>query len=131
MPAYAPGTTGIPLQAIYPGGPGAIVWSAERPLTNAVSIAVVIAGPYDRVVDSVSFEILFAGVPGAFEVDIQEADTDEDAAYIAITNALVSAVNAGNYARYDLSPIKARFVRAFMKTQTANAVNVTRAKFTR
>lgn len=130
MPAYVQGSTNLPLQAIYPNGLGATVWNAERPLTNAVSSAVCVARMLDNSVPGLSLEISFSALPGAFEIDIQEADTDVDAAYIAIPNAIINAVNAGNYARFDLSPFQGKFVRAFMKTQSANAVNVT-AKFTR
>jgi hypothetical protein len=131
MPAYVQGSTNLPLQSIYPGGVGAVVWSVERPLTNAVSLAVVMALLPDNNPGAVSFEVKFAGAPGTFEIDIQEADTDEDAAYTSIANAIISSVNGGNYGRYDLTAIRAKFLRAFMKTQTSNAVNITLAKFTR
>jgi hypothetical protein len=73
----------------------------------------------------VCVELHFDGAPGAFELDIQEADTDADAFYITPTNATyqITAVNAVTQnARADLSPTGGKFMRVFMKSLT-NAVN--------
>lgn len=72
--------------------------------------------------DGYSIEVSFSGAPGAFELDIQHADTDTDGAYVTI--ASISSVNSGNYGRYELPNISARFVRVYMATLT-NSVNTT------
>jgi hypothetical protein len=128
MPAYVQGSTNLPLQALYPGA-SAVVWSAETPLVGTKSAAVCIARLCDNSVTSVSFEVKFSGAPGAYEIDIQEADTDEDAAYLSINNAVLT-LSTNNYARYDMSPMQGRFVRALMKIATANAVTLI-GKFSR
>lgn len=81
---------------------------------------------------AVAVEIHFDGAPGAFELDIQEADTPADAFYITPAAAVytVSAVNAVTQnARVDLSPTGGKFMRVLLKTLT-NAVK-TRVKITR
>lgn len=128
MPNY--GAAGTVVNGIYPGDQ-VTVWSAEAPVTGAASVAVNVAGVYENVVPSISVEIFFSATPGAFEVDVQDADTDTAVAYQSITNAALTTVNAvGFYARYELAPFKGRFVRLLMKTQPANAVNIT-ARITR
>lgn len=127
MPAYG---TRNP-QAIYPGDLPTVLWSAEAPATGTTSLAVALfLDPNIGNAAKLSVEVSFSAAPGAFEIDIQDADTDVDAAYIAIPNAIINAVNAGNFARFELSPFVGRFVRLLMKTQPANAVNTT-AKVTR
>lgn len=61
----------------------------------------------------ISVEIDFAADPGAFQIDLQEADEDIEAAYFAIPSAgTVNAVDGTNFrARVDLSPFVARFIR--------------------
>ncbi len=81
---------------------------------------------------SVGVELQFSGAPGAFEVDVQEADTDADAFYVTPTNATyqITAVNAATQiARADLSPTGGKFIRLYVKA-LANPVNL-RAKLTR
>lgn len=73
---------------------------------------------------NVSIEINFSGAPGAFEIDVQVADTDTDAAYIQDSGAafVINAVNANNWARTELL-VNAKYIRLYMKNLT-NAVNV-------
>lgn len=126
MPAY--GTTN-PV-AVYPGD-SAVVLSNENPNSGVASLAVAVGRVYDSAVDSLSVEVQFAGVPGVFEIDVQDADTDLAAAYNSIPNAILNAVNANNWCRYELAPFKAKFVRLLVKTANANAVNIVSAKVTR
>jgi hypothetical protein len=74
-----------------------------------------------------SFECLFAGNPGVFEIDIIGANIDQAQNYtqlgtITVANSYVS----GNYAgRWDMpSNVWVKYVAAYMKTLT-NAVAVT------
>lgn len=127
MPAY--GSLGSPVAA-YPGDT-VVVFNAESLSTNGASIAVVPSGPYEqRSQADISVEVSFSGAPGAFEIDIQSADTDTANAYIVEpTVGTITTVNTGNYARVEL-PVRARFVRLFVKAQPANVVTCT-AKITR
>ncbi len=79
----------------------------------------------------VAFVLATTGLPsapGAFEVDIQEADTDADAAYFTPTNAnyTINTVNATSQrVRVDLSPTGGKFMRLSVKTLTnAATVNI-------
>jgi hypothetical protein len=66
--------------------------------------------------DGYSIEVAFSGDPGAFELDIQHADTDFDGYYVTI--ASISSVNASFVGRNELPNISSRFVRVYMKTLT-------------
>lgn len=80
----------------------------------------------------VCVEGIFSGAPGAFEVDIQEADTPADGLFILPSGSTykVTAVNAVSQAfRVDLSPTGGKFLRIYLATLT-NAVNF-RCKITR
>jgi hypothetical protein len=135
MPAYGTRTP----TALYPGD-SSIVWANENPLTGAVSLSVAIGGKDGKEVDSLSVEVAFTGAPGAFEIDIQDADSDDSggtnlgAGYNTITapvTAKLTAVNAQNVSRFELAPFKGLFARLIMVLQNANAVNIKYAKFTR
>lgn len=74
----------------------------------------------------VSFEALFSGAPGAFSLQLQEADTDADGFFITPTQAAytVTTVNSNQVARSDLSPTGGKFLRVLLASRT-NAVNLT------
>jgi hypothetical protein len=74
-----------------------------------------------------SVEISFSGAPGAFEVDVQTSDTDQDAFYSKA--AATTVANTGNVARIEMVSYWALFTRVNIPTLT-NAVNVT-VKITR
>lgn len=69
-----------------------------------------------------SFQVKFAANPGAFEVDIQIADTDADSDYISV--AQIAAANTTFVGRYDMTNLFPRFARARVVTLT-NAIGVT------
>lgn len=71
----------------------------------------------------VSYEVLFSGAPGAFQLDIQHADTDTDAAYVTMNS--ISAVNSNNSARVELPATWTKFARVKMTTAPANPVTAT------
>lgn len=104
---------------------GTFLPTFETILAGAASQRVAIAvGSEAKYAPAVTAEILFSGAPGTFEVDLQEADTDADAAYITLpTGGTLTSVNANNIGRFDLIPVAGHFLRFFMKTLT-NSVNV-------
>jgi hypothetical protein len=133
-PAYAASSAALPIDAIYPGD-SAVVWNAERPLTGAASKALAITpnpAPFGGPIN-ISVEINFSATPGAFEIRVQTADTDTDNAYQTEasggTITLIGGDGSGFYVRTEIA-VKAKFVRLLMKTQSANAANVT-AKISR
>lgn len=121
MPAYAAGNA----TQLSPGDQVA-VFNAEAIAAGTASQAVSAqrAGstPYGE-----SWEIIFSAAPGAFQVDIQHADTDVDAAYVTVNS--VSAVNTNQAARVELPACWAKFSRCKVVTLT-NVVNTT-ARVTR
>jgi hypothetical protein len=106
--------------------------ASETLVAGTASIAVDLQAQMGDPPPMVCVELHFDGAPGAFEVDIQEADTDADAFYI-LPSATAYTVNvvvaATQNARVDLSPTGGKFMRLLLKTLT-NAVKV-RAKITR
>ena len=132
MPIY-PGVGGStsyvalvpPTTAIYPGDIPFDLFAAEAKadITGKASAAVGL-GPTPGLIEqqTVSISGFFSADPGVFEIDIETADIDADGNYVAETTT-ITAVNASN-AFHVLYTVKARFLRAFVKTLT-NAVNLT------
>jgi hypothetical protein len=58
-----------------------------------------------------SFDIAFSGAPGAFEIDVQTSDIDQDSHYVTIASITTGALNAGNVGRIELPNFWARFTR--------------------
>lgn len=75
-----------------------------------------------------SVEVSFASAPGAFEIDVQTADTDQDGFYVKNT-ALTGGLNTNNVGRIEMVSYWALFMRLNVVSLT-NAVAVT-AKVTR
>lgn len=106
--------------------------ASETIAAGTASIAVNLQPEDANLTPMVTVEVHFDAAPGAFELDIQEADTDADAFYITPAAAVyaVAAVNAVTQnARVDLSPTGGKFMRVLLKTLT-NAVKI-RVKLTR
>jgi hypothetical protein len=78
---------------------------------------------------ALNISIEFSGNPGAFELDIQDSDEDEDSSYQSIPNALLNVASIGSdgsyNTRYELSPFTGNWIRPYWKTAPANAVTVT------
>lgn len=76
--------------------------------------------------ESISIEVQFSAAPGAFEIDIQDADTDADAFYQTVQlpggagPVKITAVSAQNIARFELNPFTAKFIRVVLKSLTNN-----------
>jgi hypothetical protein len=119
----AAGATQLPVQ------PGNV--AGESPAAPQASVAVMLPASEQGAPPMVSLEIRFSGAPGAFNIQIQEADTDADAFYVTPSNGAytITAVSANNIARVDLSPTGGKFLRVLLSSRT-NAVSLT-AKFTR
>lgn len=116
------------------GGVDDALIKGEQPVAGTSSIPVCITPCVQGAgVPLITFEFSFyatgtlvPAAPGAFEIDIQEADTDADAFYILPTNTAytVTAVNATTQkARVDLSPTGGKFLRVKLVTRT-NAVDL-------
>lgn len=125
MPIYSAGNEA----ALQPGEQFA-VFNGEALTTGTASRAVTLVPDRggDDGMAGLSFEVGFSGAPGTFTLQPQVADTDVDAAYIAI-GSTITTVNAGSYARQELNT-NARFARVFVTLQPANAVTAT-VKITR
>lgn len=127
MPAY---NTLNPPTALYPGDSG-LAFNAEQPATGELSQQFAIAPYQGNSPASVSVEVAFAGAPGAFSLQVWEADTDILADYIEVPAAGgVTTVNGNNVARVDLSPFLGAFIAIACIGAAANPVNLT-CKITR
>lgn len=106
--------------------------TGEQPAPPQASIAVNLQpGDEAQPPPMVTVEGRFSGAPGAFNVQIQEADTDADGFYITPANAAytVTVVNSNQAFRVDLSPTGGKFLRGLLSSRT-NGVTLT-LKFTR
>lgn len=101
--------------------------TGESPAPPQASIAVNLqAGDEAQPPPMVCIEGRFSGAPGAFNVQIQEADTDADGYYVTPSNTAytVTAVGANQNFRVDLSPTGGKFMRILLSSRT-NAVAFT------
>jgi hypothetical protein len=103
-------------------------WNNETVATGTLSIAYQMARinrtfyPW-----GISFEVIFSGNPGTFEVDIMAANNDLKANFVQIGNITVTNnVTSGAYVgRWDMpSNMWPKYVAGYLKT-LANSVNVT------
>lgn len=118
-------TAGFPPKCIFPGDKSDNLFNAEQPVLGQVSDRVALGSVYENHPGTLSVEGFFSGAPGAYELDLQTADTDADALYgvegTGITTIL--DVNASSF-RGEFINVTARFARLFLKAR-ANAVNIT------
>jgi len=120
--ALAAGATQLPINDTNVTFEAAPAGSTEASISVSLSSVPDSSGP-----PMICVEIHMNGAPGAGEsIAVQEADTDADGFYITPTNAAytVSAFNANNAARTDLSPTGGKFLRV-LRTKGANAVGCT------
>ena len=103
-----------------------IFWQNERIAAGSKSIAFQLERPRGSFYPfAAAFEVKFSGDPGSFEIDIQGAETDDDAHYVNLgTSAKVSSVNASYVGRYDMVAYYPRFVRLYIAS-LANDVYTT------
>lgn len=125
-PAYNATT---PPQALYPNNQIKL-YNAENPATGTFSLQFEVPQTAQQPSANLSFEFAFAGNPGAFNYQIQDADTDATGNYVTLPTAgtLTSCpITAGGAytCRVELNPWRGEYGRIYVNTQNANAVNVT------
>jgi hypothetical protein len=116
LPAFPP-------TALWPGE-FAYLFNAESPAAPQASDRVAIGNKDMNYPASISVEVQFSAAPGAFELDVQDADTDADAYYQNVSGGQLTAVSAAFTGRIELVPIKGRFLRVRLASLD-NAVQVT------
>ena len=65
----------------------------------------------------ISLEIFFSGDPGSFEVDLQDADIDEDSHYVTV-DTITAGLNASYVTRIELPSFYTKYVRVKLVTLT-------------
>jgi hypothetical protein len=128
MPGYA----GQGSAALLRENQQKFLFQQETNLTGKASIAVQLERiPRSYYPWGVSFQVAFTDVngnpsdPGAFEVDIQTSDIDQDSQYCVINSwSGDAALNASFVGRIELPNFYAKFVRGLVRSLT-NAVYVT------
>lgn len=94
----------------------------ESNLVGTASIAVQLERLRNYYLSSVSFQLYFTDAngnpasPGAFEVDIQSSDIDQDTQYCLEASLSSTALNANFVGRMEFPALSAKYVRAFVKT---------------
>src|SRR5690242_16889025 len=115
MPVYA--TTNNP-SAVYPGDSVSVINAEASTVypSGTASQQVAVGNVWNGNAINVSMEVQFSGNPGAFEIDLQDADTDSTNAYqnvpgCALTTATQASGSGAFFARCE-APVKAKFMRA-------------------
>ena len=114
------------------GGGGNIISIAAELLQAVVpitSIAAALADVDAHANTNLSIELFFTGAPGAFEVDLQEADSYADPAFTFVSgssNKITAVIAATNVGRIDLTGIIAKFIRLNIASLTNNVGIVAR-----
>jgi hypothetical protein len=119
MPGYA----GTAQAALIRDNNQKYLWNNETVAVGEASIAFQI----ERVNRTfypwgISLEIFFSGNPGAFEVDLQDADIDMDSHYVTV-DAITVGLNASYVTRIELPSFYTKYVRVKLVALT-NPVNV-------
>jgi hypothetical protein len=119
MPGYA----GTAQAALIRDNQQKYLWNNETVAVGEASIAFQI----ERVNRTfypwgISLEIFFGGNPGSFEVDLQDADIDQDSHYVTV-DAITSGLNASYVTRIELPSFYTKYVRVKLVSLT-NTVNV-------
>ncbi len=111
------------------GGNATSIQAEQPAVPQAGAQVCIVPRVYSGAAPAIAFEGWWTGAPGAFEVDLQEADSDVDAAYILPSNAAYKVTtdatdtNTGNSWRVDLIPTGGRFMRPRLITR-GNAVGL-------
>lgn len=123
MPVY-----GASPQSLEAGRP-ALVWNDENVTVGADTGASLAIGlpRHENLPNCFSVEILFGADPGAFAVDLQVADTNEEK-YFVTKATLNASLNGTFVGRIEATNVVAKFARLRMVSLT-NAVKVTARMF--
>jgi hypothetical protein len=125
--------TGSPMTVLYPGDQF-LFFNAETPIATQQSQQVAIGKRDADQPASISLELQFPADPGAFQFDLQDADTDTPDGYLSIPGGSINAAKQGPggkfFARVELVPFKGTFLLLTCVVASANAQPVT-AKVTR
>lgn len=120
MPAYGSAPPGASSTL------GGAVWKNENVAAGSASVPV--ACPRSSGLAGVmSVQVEFHANPGAFAIDLQVADTDQDKYYVTKAT-LNTGLNPSFIGRMEVTNLVAKFARLKMVTKT-NAVNVTAKMF--
>lgn len=125
-PTYVGSANAITL---YPGQCANLL-TAEQPTSGSFSQQVSVPIRDNQPTSNLSFEFRFAASPGAFNYQIQDADTDATGNYVTLPTAgtiTTCPITAGNSytCRVELNPFRGLYARIYTATQNANAVNLT------
>jgi hypothetical protein len=96
-----------------------LVWSAESVAANGKSAAVQLERRKSQTnYPAWGFAVQISSTTsiGTFEVEVQGAETDNDASYVKL--ASITTANASNVGRGDFMTYYPKYVRLFMKTLT-------------
>lgn len=90
--------------------------TGETPIAGQASDRVAIAHLHPSIVPNVGVELIFSANPGAFNLQLQEADSDADGLFItpspaAFTITSATLVGALYVARVDVGTFGSRFIR--------------------
>lgn len=125
MPAYS---ATAQITAVGPGDSKTVWTTADgKPATGAASDRVALAGLDVTSMGGsagLTVEVKFSADPGAFQIDVQIADTDTDGAYVTEGSSSLTAVNTAFYGRIELWPVQGKFARLVMTDDPANAVTL-------
>jgi len=128
MPLYDTSSTTLK-KAIYPGDTQTLQSAEKISANNTAGLQINVPNSVYQPAQGISYELIFSGNPGTFEMDIQDATTDTDGAYQSITNAAITTASAGSdgkyYARFELTPFVGKWTRPFWKTLVQNNATVT------
>ncbi len=99
------------------------LWQVQRAVAGQASVAVELERQKSSFYPwGAAIQANFGGAPGTFEIDVEAAEQDIDAAYVSIVT--IVAVNSSNYGRAAIGFTWPKYIRAKLITLT-NDVPVT------
>jgi hypothetical protein len=107
---------------IYTPGMPMVLWNAETVAANSASVQFCIRR-YEHFAANMSVAFKFGGDPGAFQIDFQTADVDDDTQYITKASVL-AGLNSSFAGRMEITNVVAKFARLYL-VGIANAVPLT------
>ena len=117
MPVYAAASA-----KFLPENSSYLVWGAgsatntDAIAANGASAAVLLERRKSANHYPWGFAVQISGITGTFDIEVQGAETDVDAAYVKL--ASITAANSSGYGRGDYTTYWPKFVRLFARTLT-------------